>query len=194
MTRISDVSACFSLCTSQEPPLSCSSAQRLFHRLGRAMPCLALLHTSSKYVADRHFGGLQSEHKHKYVDPPPSECSFHHPEPKTTTQRVYLYSLLPLPLQQHHRHPTKTPTTNSTLQLNTSLTAHPHKPTQWPPLSTTSPTWHRRTSHLALAHHQPALFLLSHRNRGHELSTSFLSCSTYTWLWRISTSISTPHP
>lgn len=31
-----NVSAWFSSCTRQEPPLSCSSAQRLFHRLARA--------------------------------------------------------------------------------------------------------------------------------------------------------------
>lgn len=76
------------------------------------MPCLALLHTSSKYVADRHFGGLQSEHKHKYVDPPPSESSFHHPEPKTTTTTTTTL-------------PTNTTTTYSTLPLYTSLPASP---------------------------------------------------------------------
>jgi hypothetical protein len=87
------------------------------------MPCLALLHTSSKYVADRHFGGLQSEHKHKYVDPPPSESSFHHPEPKTTTTlRVHLSTVY------YYNNATNTPTTHSTLPLPTSLTASP--PTQ----------------------------------------------------------------
>jgi hypothetical protein len=51
--------------------------------------------------------------------------------------------------------------------LNTSaLYQLPSSPTkQWPPSSTTSPTWHRKTSRLALAHHQHALCLQFLLNR-----------------------------
>lgn len=184
MTRISDVSACFSLCTSQEPPLSCSSAQRLFHRLGRAMPCLALLHTSSKYVADRHFGGLQSEHKHKYVDPPPSESSFHHPEPKTTTTTTTTTL------------PTNTTTIYSTLPLYTSLPASPS-------------TQHNGRHHLRGVQHgiakPPTLPWPTTNPPSASCSIQIdidmninshvcLARLTHTWLWRTTTSISTPHP
>ena len=184
MTRISDVSACFSLCTSQEPPLSCSSAQRLFHRLGRAMPCLALLHTSSKYVADRHFEGLQSEHKHKYVDPPPSESSFHHPEPKTTTTTTTTTL------------PTNTTTIYSTLPLYTSLLASPS-------------TQYNGRHHLRGVQHgiakPPTLPWPTTNPPSASCSIQIdidmninshvcLARLTHTWLWRTTTSISTPHP
>jgi hypothetical protein len=88
-------------------PFLSPSAQRLFHRLGRAMRCLELLHTSSKFVADRHSWACNLSTYIKTPAPPLIIPSFHH------TKTIHNYTPRPPLLSttiQHSTPPYQPPT------------------------------------------------------------------------------------